>query len=236
MPLPAGTKLRWYEIVGALGAGGMGEVYRARDAKLNRDVAIKVLPEAACRRTRPRSRASSARRRRSPRSSHPNILAIHDFGTHGEASRLRGHGAARGRDAARAARREGALPAAQGGRLRRRRSCAASPPRTRRASSTATSSPRTSSSPSDGRGEDPRLRPRQESTDTASRRGRGRDAAAPTAPTPGTVLGTVGYMSPEQVRGSAGRPSHRHLHLRRHPLRDADGAAARSAATRRSRR
>ena len=46
MTLAAGTKLGPYEIVAPAGAGGMGEVYRARDAKLNRDVAIKVLPEA----------------------------------------------------------------------------------------------------------------------------------------------------------------------------------------------
>ena len=46
MPLSAGDKLGPYEIVAPLGAGGMGEVYRARDTKLNRDVAIKVLPAA----------------------------------------------------------------------------------------------------------------------------------------------------------------------------------------------
>ena len=45
MALKAGTKLGPYEIVGLLGAGGMGEVYRARDARLERTVAIKVLPE-----------------------------------------------------------------------------------------------------------------------------------------------------------------------------------------------
>ena len=45
MPLSAGTKLGPYEIVPRTGAGGMGEVYRARDTKLDRDVAIKVLPE-----------------------------------------------------------------------------------------------------------------------------------------------------------------------------------------------
>ena len=46
MPLSVGDKLGPYEILAAIGAGGMGEVYRARDSKLNRDVAIKVLPAA----------------------------------------------------------------------------------------------------------------------------------------------------------------------------------------------
>src|SRR5246500_1611590 len=46
MPLSAGNKLGPYEIVAPIGAGGMGEVYRARDTKLKRDVALKVLPEA----------------------------------------------------------------------------------------------------------------------------------------------------------------------------------------------
>ena len=45
MTLPAGSRLGPYEIVAPLGAGGMGEVYRARDTKLERDVAVKVLPE-----------------------------------------------------------------------------------------------------------------------------------------------------------------------------------------------
>ena len=46
MPLTAGTRLGPYEIISALGAGGMGEVYRARDTRLEREVAIKVLPDA----------------------------------------------------------------------------------------------------------------------------------------------------------------------------------------------
>src|SRR5579864_7469797 len=46
MPLSAGTKLGSHEVVAQIGAGGMGEVYKARDTKLGRDVAIKVLPEA----------------------------------------------------------------------------------------------------------------------------------------------------------------------------------------------
>ena len=50
MALTIGTHLGPYEVLSALGAGGMGEVYRARDAKLNRDFALKVLPERDCQR------------------------------------------------------------------------------------------------------------------------------------------------------------------------------------------
>ena len=49
MALPSGTKLGPYEIVAPIGAGGMGEVYRAKDTRLGRDVAIKVLPEGFAR-------------------------------------------------------------------------------------------------------------------------------------------------------------------------------------------
>ncbi len=67
MTIAAGTRLGPYEILSALGAGGMGEVYRARDTKLNRDVAIKVLPDLVRAATPNGSRASHAKPRPSRR-------------------------------------------------------------------------------------------------------------------------------------------------------------------------
>ncbi len=82
MSLAAGTKLGPYEILSPLGAGGMGEVYRARDARLKREVAVKVLPESVA--------ADPDRLSRFEREaqavaalSHPNILSIFDFGKEG---------------------------------------------------------------------------------------------------------------------------------------------------------
>src|SRR5262245_49204092 len=80
MTLSAGTHLGPYEILSAIGKGGMGEVYRARDPKLDRDVAIKVLPEAVA-----KDSHALARFEREAKAvaalSHPNILSIFDFGT-----------------------------------------------------------------------------------------------------------------------------------------------------------
>jgi eukaryotic-like serine/threonine-protein kinase len=79
MPLLAGARLGPYEILSPLGAGGMGEVYRARDTRLGREVAIKVLPASfsqdpdRLRRFEQEARAASAL-------NHPGILTIHDFG------------------------------------------------------------------------------------------------------------------------------------------------------------
>jgi Tol biopolymer transport system component len=80
MPLAAGTKLGGYEIVAPLGAGGMGEVYRARDTRLGREVAIKVLPEAVASDPDRRQRFEQEARAASALN-HPNILTIHDVGS-----------------------------------------------------------------------------------------------------------------------------------------------------------
>ena len=80
MPLSSGTALGSYEILAPLGAGGMGEVYRARDMKLDRDVAIKVLPESVA--ADPETLARFEREAKAVAAlSHPNILSIFDFGT-----------------------------------------------------------------------------------------------------------------------------------------------------------
>src|ERR1700680_3195418 len=81
MALASGTKLGPYEIVAPAGGGGMGEVYRARDARLNRDVAIKVLP-AGFARDPERLRRFQQEAQAAAGANHPNILAVHDFGEH----------------------------------------------------------------------------------------------------------------------------------------------------------
>src|SRR5947208_12564426 len=79
MSLSAGTRLGPYEIVAPVGAGGMGEVYRARDKRLERTVAIKVLPEH--RSSNPHSRERFDREAKAISSlSHPNICALYDIG------------------------------------------------------------------------------------------------------------------------------------------------------------
>jgi len=83
MSLASGTKLGPYEVLGPLGAGGMGEVYRAHDTKLSREVAIKVLPAELA--DNPDALARFEREARAvAQLSHPNILAIYDFGQQGD--------------------------------------------------------------------------------------------------------------------------------------------------------
>ena len=82
MSLAAGTRLGAYEIVALLGAGGMGEVYRANDTRLDRTVAIKVLPVSNL----PPTRSARARFEREARAisslDHPHICALYDVGEH----------------------------------------------------------------------------------------------------------------------------------------------------------
>ena len=81
MGLGAGDKIGAYEILGPLGAGGMGEVFRARDARLGRDVAVKVLPEVL-REDAGRLRRFEQEARATGALNHPNVLAVHDVGEH----------------------------------------------------------------------------------------------------------------------------------------------------------
>ena len=79
MALAPGTRFGPYEVIAPLGAGGMGEVYRAKDTRLSRDVAIKILPNEMC--------ADPARKQRFEREAktisglnHPNICVLYDVG------------------------------------------------------------------------------------------------------------------------------------------------------------
>src|SRR5262244_1107939 len=81
MPISANTTIAHYTILSKIGAGGMGEVYRARDTRLDREVAIKLLPAEVSRdvdrlkRFEQEARATSAL-------NHPNILTVYDIGTY----------------------------------------------------------------------------------------------------------------------------------------------------------
>ena len=196
MSLPPGARLGPYEIVAKIGAGGMGEVFRARDSRLGRDVAIKVLPaDVSARPDRLRRFAQEARA--AAALSHPNVLAVYDVHVEGESpyvvsELLEG-------ETLRDALQRGALP-------------------TRRAVDIAVQvasglaaahqkgivhrdvKPANIFLTADGRAKvlDFGLARIVEPGDT--------DAVATLigedpATLPGTVLGTVGYMAPEQVRG-----------------------------------
>src|SRR6266852_4515245 len=85
MTLAVGTRLGPYQILAPIGAGGMGEVYRARDTRLGREVAIKVLPSALS--SDPERLKRFEREARSASSlNHPNIVTIYDIGSADSAS------------------------------------------------------------------------------------------------------------------------------------------------------
>ena len=198
MPVAAGTQLGPYEVVSVLGVGGMGEVYCALDTRLNRRVALKVLPASndgdteRLHRFEQEARAASAL-------NHPNIVTIYDVGGADslrymameliEGSTLRAADrprppAAHAEPAARGADRPGA---GQGARRRHRA------PR-----------PQARERHGDARRlrEDPGLRPGQAHAAGGSRGSHRAVHDARAHDHPGMVLGTVGYMSPEQCKGA----------------------------------
>ena len=192
MPLATGTKLGPYEILAPLGAGGMGEVYRARDTRLDRTVAVKILP-ANFSSDADRLQRFEHEARVLSTLNHPNVLAIHDIGSQGDIRFL-------------------VSEFLEGQTLRDRLDLGPLP--LRRATEYAVEiakglaaahekgiihrdlKPENIFVTKDGRVKilDFGLAKQAVSEESATMTG-----ANPT--TPGTVLGTVGYMSPEQVRG-----------------------------------
>ena len=200
MALASGTKLGPYEIQSPLGAGGMGEVYRARDTRLGRDVAIKVLPEALAHEA-DRLRRFEQEARTVAALNHPNILGIHDIGVHDgapflvseflEGQTLREKLASGPMPARRAI--EYALGIAQGLAAAHEKGIVHRDLKPENVFVTR-----------DGRikvldfGLAKLVRP-EENHETAV-------TLTNQATLPGAVMGTVGYMSPEQVRGEATDP------------------------------
>jgi serine/threonine protein kinase len=87
MTLSPGTRLGPYEVVSPLGAGGMGEVYRARDTRLGRDVAVKVLPQHLS--SNPEVRARFEREAKTVSGlNHPHVCVLHDVGRDGDTDYL----------------------------------------------------------------------------------------------------------------------------------------------------
>ncbi len=195
MPLKTGDRIGPYEILGQLGAGGMGEVYRARDSRLDRDVAIKVLPESVS--SDPERRARFEREAKAVAAlSHPNILAIYDVGVHD------GHLFA-------------VMELLEGETLRERLKSGSLP--VRKATEIAVQIARGLGAAHDKALLHRDLKPENlflladgqvkildfglARTTADPNSGASETVAAMTDP--GTVMGTVGYMAPEQVRGQA---------------------------------
>ena len=218
MPLTAGTMLGQYEIRSPLGAGGMGEVYRAHDTRLDREVAIKVLPESLTadpermRRFEQEARATAAL-------NHPNILAVYQMATQGDVSYLveellEG-------ETLRERLRRGPIPLRKAidyaVQIAHGLAAAHDKGITHR-----DLKPENLFLTKDGRvkildfGLAKLAQPKEVSEV---------EATVDQGTEPGMVMGTAGYMSPEQVRGEDRRPPLRHLRLRHDPLRDGDRQA-----------
>jgi Tol biopolymer transport system component len=198
MSLDAGSRLNHFEILAPLGAGGMGEVYRARDTRLEREVAIKVLPRAIA--SDPDALSRFEREAKAVAAlSHPNILAIHDFGRHGETAYA-------------------VMELLEGATLRERLAGGAVPPR--KAVELGSRIARGLGAAHEKGIVHRDLKPdnvfltrdgQVKILDFGLARAEPETAysASPQAQTrtsltsPGAVLGTAGYMSPEQVRGEA---------------------------------
>jgi len=199
MPLAAGDRLGPYEILAPLGAGGMGEVYRARDPRLGREVAVKVLPrEVACDPDRLRRFEQEART--AGQLDHAGLLTVFDVGAHEGipflvTELLRGE-TLRERLAA------GPLPRAvaadTGAQIARGLAAAHAKGVVHR-----DLKPENVFLTKDGRAKilDFGLARVAPGLDGAAAQSSVATASALT--TPGTIVGTVGYVSPEQVRGDA---------------------------------
>ena len=198
MALSAGSKLGPYEILSPLGAGGMGEVYRARDTRLGREVAVKVLP-ASLSSDADRLRRFEQEARAASQLNHPNIVTVHDFGTHDGAPYV-------------------VQELLEGETLRERLAEAAISPRKSVEYAIQIANGLAAASEKGIVHRD--LKPENIFITTDERvkildfglaklvqpemSGSGQESNFPTMPNmtdPGLVLGTVGYMSPEQVRG-----------------------------------
>ena len=220
MTLSAGTRLGPYEILAPLGAGGMGEVYRAQDPRLSRDVAIKVLP-ASFSQDADRLKRFEQEARAAGVLNHPNITAVYDFGTQDDApyivTELLEGETLRARLLGRVA------PGAQGDRLRRpdRQGPGGGAREGHRPPGPEAREP----VPDEGRaGQDPRLRPGEAEAGRRGERsdGRGnglRRHGAGCRPGDDRLHGA--RAGAREARGQAVRP----LLLRDDPLRDALGPA-----------
>src|SRR5262249_48029122 len=197
LTLPIGSRLGPYEILSPLGAGGMGEVYRARDERLRRDVAIKVLPSSVAadadrlRRFEQEAQAAGAL-------NHPNITAVYDFGSH-EGSPYIVTELLEG-ETLRAALAGGPLPLrkALDYALQIARALAVAPEKGIGHRDLKTENLFVTS---DGRIKILDFGLARVARPEASEGSQTSSPTASPATEPGVVLGTLGYMSPEQVRG-----------------------------------